>query len=167
MHLSRVISQSASHLPPIPGLEGLPVVIRPVARLQREAGFFAVKEHLEEDFRLAGGAVEDELEVGAHGDVVGLAPIGDFVGGEVVVAHPVHVQDLHQGEDRVVVAEAEVGADAAFGDAVVGLGDDVVHDGLVALVRGPDLGVELEVVDLPELVRRTTDRRGNPTASPV
>ena len=80
MHLPIVISQWESRLPPIPGLEGLPVVIRPVARLQGEAGFFAVEEHLEEDFRLAGGAVEDELEVGAHVDVVGLAPGGDLVG---------------------------------------------------------------------------------------
>ena len=65
MHLSSVISQRDSRLPPVPGLEGLPVVVRPDARLQGEAGFFAVEEHLEEDFRLAGGAVEDELEVRA------------------------------------------------------------------------------------------------------
>ena len=65
MHLSRVISQSASHLSPIPGLEGLPVVIRPVARLQGEAGFFAVEEHLEEDGGVLLGSVEDELEVRA------------------------------------------------------------------------------------------------------
>ena len=113
MHLSRVISQSASHLPPVPGLEGLPVVVRPVARLQGEAGFFAIKEHFEEDRRIFLGAVEDELQVCAHRHLVGLAPAMDFVGVEVVVTHPVHIQDLHQGEDRVVVAEAEVGADAA------------------------------------------------------
>ena len=65
MHLSHVISQRNSRLPPVPGLEGFPAVIRPVARLQGEAGFFAVEEHLEEDFRLAGGAVEDEREVRA------------------------------------------------------------------------------------------------------
>ena len=64
MHLSRVISQSASHLPPVPGLEGLPVVIRPVARLQGETGFFAVEVHLEEEGALL-GAIEDELEVSA------------------------------------------------------------------------------------------------------
>ena len=65
MHLSSVISQRDSRLPPVPGLEGLPVVVRPVARLQGEAGFFAVEEHLEEDGGVLPGAVEDELEVDA------------------------------------------------------------------------------------------------------
>ena len=64
MHLSSVISQRDSRLPPVPGLEGLPVVVGPVVRLQREAGFFAVEEHLEEEGALL-GAIEDELEVGA------------------------------------------------------------------------------------------------------
>ena len=64
MHLSSVISQRDSRLPPVPGLEGLPVVVRPVVRLQGEAGFFAVEEHLEEEGALL-GAIEDELEVDA------------------------------------------------------------------------------------------------------
>jgi len=57
-------TSSGAGLPPVPGLEGLPVVIRPFVRLQGEAGFLAVEEHLEEEGALL-GAIEDELEVGA------------------------------------------------------------------------------------------------------
>ena len=57
-------TSSGNGLPPVPGFEGLPVVVGPVALLQGEAGFFAVEEHLEEEGALL-GAIEDELEVGA------------------------------------------------------------------------------------------------------
>ena len=62
-------------------------------------------------------------------------------------------KSLKEKENRfgVVVAETEVGAHVAGGDALVGLGDDVVDGGEIALVRAPDVGVELEGVDLPEL----------------
>lgn len=107
-------------------------------------------EHLEQDFVRAGGLVEHEVDVGAHGDLLEAADVGNFIGILGFLAHAVQVQDHHEGQDGVVVAEAEIGTLLSGGDALIGLCHDVFQDGHVAQVGLPGVPVELEIVDFPE-----------------
>ena len=89
--------------------EVAPVIVGGAIGADGQTGFLFVEQHFEEDVLVLGtAAVEDELQVGGHGENIGTPPSLSFYLVEVVGAQVVAIdaQQTYQRQDDCVVPKA-------------------------------------------------------------
>ena len=87
------------------------------------------------------------MQVRAHRHILQAADVLDVVPGDGAAVITVDTQAHQQRQEGIVMAEPQVRPLLAAVDPLLRLGHQVVHDGQVAQVRRPGVGVELEIVD--------------------
>ena len=106
-------------------------------------------------------AVEDELQVAAHGEDAGTPPAFLFEFVEVVglEVEAIDADETNEWQEHCLVAEAQLGTGSVESDAAVGIGyelsqEEALTGGLSAAVEfaGPVLDVPEGIVDLPHQV---------------
>jgi len=111
--------------------------------------FFAVKEHLEQDFIVIVAPEEDKMHVCTHGNLPTLEDLLYLFRGLWHPAETLQAKAHHQGHEGVVMGKTQISAALAYLEVGLGTGDDVLDYGIVAGVLGPGLRKELIIIYAP------------------
>ena len=127
-----------------------------------QGGLDFVEEHLKEHVLILGiAAIEDELQVAAHGEDVGTPPTFFLEFVEIICFEVVAVDtyEAYQGEQHRLVSKAQLGSRIDQLNATVGIGNEAFEQ--VSLTLGLATAIELAgavlyvpkgVVDLPHAI---------------
>ena len=112
--------------------------------------FFAVKEHLEQDFIVIVAPEEDKMHVCPHGNLPTLEDLLYLFRGLRHPAETLQTKTHHQGHEGVVMGKTQISSTLAYLEVGFGPGNNVLDYGIVTGVLGPGLRKELIIIYTPK-----------------